>query len=100
MFIYNVTIKVELEIADNWLSWMLSKHIPDVINTGYFSDYKVVKVLVDEDDGVTYSIQYRMASLADFDAYQKNAALKLQKEHSEKFADKFVAFRTLLEEIA
>ena len=29
--------------------------------------------------------------------YQKEFAPKLQKEHSEKFKDKFAAFRTILE---
>jgi hypothetical protein len=33
------------------------------------------------------------------DDYQKNFAPELQKAHTERYKDKFVAFRTLLEEV-
>jgi len=98
MYIYNVTVKVELEKADAWLTWMREKHIPDVMATGYFIENRVCR-LVDEGDleGMTFAIQYTCQSIDDFLAYKTTVAPKLQKEHSELFGNSTVAFRTLME---
>ncbi len=100
MIIYSVTVNVETESHKDWLAWMKSKHIQDVLNTGVFKDHRILKVISrdQEEEGVTYNIQYRCESMADLHRYQANFAPKLQAEHTEKFKDKFVAFRTLLEE--
>ena len=98
MFIYNVTVKVESDIADDWLDWMQKKHIADVMDTGFFSSYKICKlVLPYEDDGITFAIQYSFKEMADLQQYQAKHAKGLQEEHTNRFKDKFVAFRTVLE---
>ncbi len=99
MIVYNVTVKIEKDIHDDWLTWMKETHIPEVLKTNLFEDNKMMKVLVDEDDGFTYSIQYRVSSWEKLDDYQKNHAPALQQSHNKKYEGKFVAFRTLLEEI-
>jgi len=99
MIIYNVTIKVDHEVASDWFKWMKEKHIPDVMNTGYFLEHRILKVMVDEEDGLTYSVQYKCASMNDLEGYQKEHAASLQAEHTARYANKFVAFRTLLEEL-
>jgi hypothetical protein len=97
--IYNVTVNVDDEIHTEWLDWMIKIHIPDVMQTGYFLENKICKILVDEQQGTSYSIQYLCANMNDLMEYQKNEAPRLQKEVSDKYKDKFVAFRTLLEVI-
>jgi hypothetical protein len=99
MIIYNVTVKIEKDLAYAWLDWMKSTHIPDVLNTGCFINYRILKVLVEEEDGETYTIQYKANHMEDILKYQDKFAAELQKEHTERFKDKFVAFRTLLEEL-
>ena len=99
MIIYNVTVKINNSKHDEWLQWMQETHIPDVMKTGYFTANKMLKVLVDDTDGITYSIQYTCKTMADLEQYYEKSAPQLQKEHTEKFKDEFVAFRTLLEEI-
>ena len=99
MIVYNVTVKIEHSIHDDWMQWMKTIHIPAVMATGLFADNKMMKVLVDEEDGLTYSIQYRVSDWEKLDEYQKNHATQLQKEHTDRYKDKFVAFRTLLEEV-
>ena len=96
MIIYNVTVKVENDIHEEWLHWMKTKHIPDVMETKCFEEYRFSKILVDEPDGQTYSIQYLTASQSKLDEYQEKFAGDLQKEHAVKYNNKFVAFRTLL----
>ena len=99
MIVYNVTVKVDNEVHDDWFKWMKEHHIPDVMKTGLFASNNMMKVLVDDEDGVTYSIQYRTTSWENLKEYQDKHAAGLQKEHTEKYAGKFVAFRTLLEEV-
>lgn len=97
MIIYNVTVNIENDVHEEWLQWMKTKHIPDVMATGFFLENKICKVLVDEEQGITYSVQYTSANMNDLQEYQRLHSPRLQKEHADKFANKFVAFRTLLE---
>lgn len=99
MFIYNVTINVEDSVHEEWLKWMKEVHIPEVLDTGYFIENKICKVLNVEDTGKTYSIQYTCKTMKDYEDYQKNHAPRLQKAVLDRYKDKFVAFRTLLEVI-
>lgn len=97
MYIYNVTISVDKDIASDWLKWMKTVHIPMVMETGYFTEYKMTKVLNVDDEGETYSIQYSFNTIPDIEAYQKNEAPRLQAETKKYYDGKYVAFRTLLE---
>jgi hypothetical protein len=79
---------------------MKAKHIPDVLRTGMFTEYKMYKVLHDNNDGTTsYSVQYFSDSLEKVVQYLEVFAPALVEEHRALFKDKHVAFRTLLEEI-
>ncbi|MEX2595447.1 MAG: DUF4286 family protein [Salibacteraceae bacterium] len=97
MIIYNVTVKVENDIHEDWINWMRETHIPDVMATGKFIEHQFAKVLVDDEDGITYAVQYKCQDMETLTAYYEEYAPELQKEHTERFKDKFVAFRTLLE---
>ena len=56
----------------------------------------MTQVLVEEEMGITYSVQYTANSREDLDDYYKEDASKLRGEGAQKFADKMVAFRTEL----
>jgi len=100
MLIYNVTVKIEHECQEDWLRWMKEVHIPDVLATGLFEGHRLCRVLGDDDaHGVTYAIQYYCPGLEDFTTYQQEHAPRLQAEHAERYRDRYVAFRTLLEEV-
>lgn len=96
MIIYNVTVNVDKSINSEWLEW-IKEHIPQVLATGKFSEAKLTKVLVDDDEADTYSIQYRAHSKEALIAYYKDDAEGLRKAGVERFADKMLAFRTELE---
>ncbi len=96
MYIYNVTINIEESAHDEWLAWMKETHIPDVMETGLFLGNRILEVMVEEENSRTYSIQYEVKDMETLQLYQEVYALKLQAEHTEKFKDKFVGFRTIL----
>lgn len=98
MIIYNVTVKIDHSVHDDWLEWMKNVHIPDVMKTNLFSENRICRLLtVDESDGITYAVQYGCKDMATFDQYQKQFAPKLQRDHTERYGEKFAAFRTLME---
>ena len=100
MIIYSVTVNIDKNIEQDWIQWMKEKHIPDVMNTGCFLAFRITKLLEPapyDENTVTYNIQYTAKNLDEYNKYQKSFAPALQKEHSERYAGKFQAFRTLLE---
>ncbi|MEZ4793130.1 MAG: DUF4286 family protein [Gelidibacter sp.] len=98
MIIYNVTSNIDKTIHDQWLIW-IKEHIPQVLSTGCFVEAKLTKVLVEEEQGVTYSIQYRAKSRADLERYYRNHADALRNDALKHFGDSVLSFRTELEVI-
>ena len=100
MFIYNVTVNIDNSVHNEWLEWMQTVHIPNVMLTGCFTENRMYKVLVNDDaGGTTYSIQYVCSTMKEYEYYRDIFAPALQAEHNAKYKDKFTAFRTLLEGI-
>ena len=96
MILYNVTVNIDASEHQNWLKWMREEHIPDVMNTGCFSESRLSRIQGEEEGGVTFSIMYVATSQEMYDKYLQEHALQLQSEHSVRFSGKFVAFRTIL----
>lgn len=100
MVLYNVTVGIDLDVEEEWLNWMKVKHIPDVMATGQFIEYKIFKVLnQDNEDSTSYSIQYFAESIDKVVHYLDNHAPQFVEELRQRFPNKHVAFRTLLEQV-
>jgi hypothetical protein len=97
MIIYNVTVNIDDRVRDDWKDWMLSVHIPEVMDTGFFTEYKFCRLMNEEPQGTTFAIQYFCPSMKRLQQYLDDFAPDLQKSHTERYKDKFVAFRTFLE---
>ena len=98
MIIYNVTVKINNDVHENWLEWMKTQHIPDVMATQLFSNHQMARVLgQDESDGITYAIQYTCEDMKTLQLYSSSFAPALQEDHHKRYEGKYVAFRTLLE---
>ena len=100
MIIYSVTVKIDLDVHDEWINWMKQEHIAEVLATGKFKHHRFHKVLAhDESDGITYNVQYYAPTMQDYFEYRDEHAQILQEKGASRFKDKFVAFRTLLKEV-
>lgn len=99
MYIYNITINIEKSIEEDWLRWMQEKHIPEMLDTGKFFEAKMCQVMVEEDQGVTYSVQYTTDSKETLEKYYQENAEQLRQECLVLFKEKFVVFRTELKVI-
>lgn len=100
MILYNVTVKVDINHADEWVKWMKEEHILDLMETGLFKDAKLYRLLeVDETDGITYSAQYFCKDMEAYNRYIDEYADEMRRRGLERFEGKFVAFRSLLDTV-
>lgn len=100
MIIYNVTIKVENTVADEWATWMKKEHMPDVMGTKLFVENRLCRLLdQDEAEGVTYVAQYYCATMNEYNAYIDEYATEMREKAFKAYGNKFVAFRTVMEVI-
>ncbi|MDF2156368.1 DUF4286 family protein [Algoriphagus sp. CAU 1675] len=98
MILYNITINVASDIEEDFIQWMKSTHIPEVMATGIFTEHKFLRLLHESEDGSTnYAIQYFTHSLDHMQEYENKYAASLRAKTQERYKDKALAFRTLLE---
>lgn len=98
MILYNVTIKVNWSIHEEWLLWIKEKHIPDVLATHCFTHYKMLRLLeVDEDEGPTYAVQYFASNVKTYHKYINSYSNKLRDDSLQKWGNQFITFRSLMQ---
>ncbi|MBK8145577.1 MAG: DUF4286 family protein [Bacteroidetes bacterium] len=100
MFIYNVTIKINASIEVEWLHWMQTEHLAEVVGTGMFHDYSFLELLEPNEEGSkTYIAQYFTSDQTLYQKYIEDFAPLLRQKGLDKFGDQFIAFRTILKKI-
>jgi hypothetical protein len=96
--IYNVTTKVEHSIAGSWLDWLKQEHINDLIQTGCFTHAVVLQLTdIDDAEGPTYAVQYHAESKAMYNSYIAHYADAMRKKVTDKWGNKFISFRTVMQ---
>ncbi len=101
MILYNVTINVEQSVEPEWLRWMQTEHVLDILNTKMFVTARIFRLLeVEQSEGTTtYAVQYFAKNREDYARYQQEFAPRLQQESQQRYGTKTVSFRTLMEEV-
>lgn len=101
MILYNVTVNIDSDVEQDWIDWMKTTHIPEVLETGFFTGHKMMKMLSEAQDetGKTYAIQYSLENLDQLETYLNTVAPKLQKASIIRYGTKMAAFRSVLEEV-
>jgi len=98
MIVYNISNKVELAIEADWVQWQQQEHIPAIMASGQFTDYKFYRLLEQEDDGsATYIIQYFAPTEEQYHNYIQNFAPQRRREAFEKWGNQFIAFRSIMQ---
>ena len=96
MIYYTVTVRVPLDLADDWRSWMLAVHIPDVLATGLWEQGTLLRLLEPaEADAVMFQVRYRTTSQERYDDYRAKHAPRLQAEHTTRYGTHVTASRTV-----
>lgn len=100
MIVYNITMKVETAIAEQWIAWQKEEHIPDIMATGLFDSFKFFHLSdQDETEGPTYIVQYFTASKEKYNQYINEHAPALRKKATDRWGSRFVGFRSLMEPV-
>jgi hypothetical protein len=98
LLIYNVTTKIDWSIHEAWVKWMKEKHLPEVMESGCFTDLRFVRLLeTDETEGPTYAAQFHAATREDYERYISQHAPTLRKDVMDTWGNNFISFRSLME---
>jgi hypothetical protein len=96
--IYNVTTKVDHSIASDWLRWIKEEHIAAMLATGCFTHAVVLRMIeTDETDGPTFAVQYHAPSKALYNRYISEFSNQLRQASVEKWNDRIISFRSVLQ---
>ena len=100
MYIYNLTVKVDKDIEDEWIQWQKEIHIPEVMGTGLFYEHHFFQLLEqDESEGKTFVVQFFANIFDDYKKYIQLYASGLRNKTMGKWGNQFIAFPTLLQSV-
>ena len=98
MIVYNITYLVNHAIHDQWLEWMKTEHIPEMLSTGHFERFQILRLKdVDETEGISYAIQFFANNKEEYNAYILKYAPALRLKANERWKEEVIGFRTLME---
>lgn len=90
MIVYEVTVDVAVELADQFIAYMLIRHVPDLMATGCFVGAEFAQA-----GEVRFRQRYRAFSREDLDRYLAEHAVRLR----EDFANHFPAGTAITREV-
>jgi hypothetical protein len=101
MILYVVNATFKKDIRDEWLEWMRGIHIPEMLQTGYFTGAKIFSVILPAKSGdeVSCAVQYTADTYEKFMSYKVKEAKRMGKKVEEKFGSAVVLERYLMETI-
>ena len=99
MIIYNVTSIIEDDIHEEFVQYMQNFHMPEVMATGKFSSCNLLRLTEPVNEGITYCAQYITHEETELKDYRENYSPQLQEDIQQKFANKLVAFRSVLQKV-
>lgn len=98
MILYNITYMVSHAIHEDWLVWMKTIHIPEIMSSGLFERNQMLKLLeVDEQEGLTYAVQFYTSSIENYNSYITNYAPALRLQANQKWGEQVLGYRTIME---
>src|SRR4051812_35901579 len=100
MIIYNITTHVAWKVHDKWRRWLMEQLIPEMLATGLFSKYQLVRLLEAEDEeGATYALQMYVAENCSIEDYREKHHEYFNSREKELWAGNTYSFTSLMEVI-
>ncbi|MFM8455135.1 MAG: DUF4286 family protein, partial [Ignavibacteria bacterium] len=80
---YEVTMDVDSSIAEEWVEYMRSEHIPEVMQTGVFISCQFLRIIEPAKEGLEcFRITYEAKSLSAIQDYRAELSPELQRKHN------------------
>jgi hypothetical protein len=101
MIYYNVTCNVSSEIAQEWIEWMKTTHLQEVMATGMFVSYTFCQLLTEaaDNEGLNYTIQYKLETIAHLEQYNLEFGPALKQKTIDQWGEQVLAYRSVMEEV-
>ena len=100
MLIYNTTFHCETSCSKEFIMWMRQQYVPHAMKYKGLSDPRFARILSSEnDEGESYSIQFRTPDLETLSDWYNNCGVDVHKSLEAKFGNKVAGFSTILFEI-
>jgi len=100
MLIYNITTQVGWHVHEAWKKWMLEDCIPEMMSTGYFSHFQMVRLLESDDaDGPTYAVQMYVNSTSSIEEYKSKHVDGMRSRERSLWGESAFSFSSLMEVI-
>jgi Domain of unknown function (DUF4286) len=100
MTVYNMTAKVSPDVADEWLAWQQQDHIPEIMKTGLFENYRLYRLTEPADaDGVTFVIQFFADSPVKCTEYANTFAPQMETKANARWKGDHVFFCSIMEAV-
>ena len=96
--LYNITMQVEKQLLEDWLSWIQLEHIPSIMGTGCFIKHQVLRLMNNnQQDEQTFAIQYFASTIYKFNQFEENFLEHELKKISDKWNTSVMYFTTVME---
>jgi predicted transport protein len=95
MIVYSVRVEIKPQIFEDYIKYLVEKHINDVLSTNCFYNFELKLLLNNLSDDKIIYIDYFCENEFILDNYLNNYAQKLREDVKLKFGDNFVATRQI-----
>ncbi|ANI89174.1 hypothetical protein A9P82_07645 [Arachidicoccus ginsenosidimutans] len=96
MVSYNVFIKTEKEIENDFAQWFRKEHIPQIIATGCFEGFILSRQIEPIDNGNKVLVcRFFCKSFAEYQHYINDFSKKMRDDFPERFLNKYKISRTV-----
>jgi hypothetical protein len=99
MIIYHTTFHISHDSYIEGLEFLKKTFIPAAVKSGIIHSPRIQKVLDDNEDGVSVSIQFKVADRDTLEGWFHKEGGRLHDDITNKYNDNILFFSTLLEEI-
>lgn len=93
--VYAVTIRIDQPLTEEWLEWMRTVHVPEVLGTGCFRRCTIQREPAPDGGRIAFVFEYLAANPESVDRYQREHAPALRQAHSDRYAGRFEASRVI-----
>jgi hypothetical protein len=98
MIIYNTTYCVSDKVYGGFLKWIREKHIPGMLESGYFSSPRISKVIAEDvQDGTSISVQFEAPEIQAVSSWNDRFGDLYRMELASLFSEEVLYFATYLE---
>ena len=96
MYIYNITFNLEENIEQDWQKYVKEKFVPSMLQSGLLQSALTSKIMLTEQQGVSYSIQFTTKDKATLKQFLETELYPTLNKLHLKYAPKMVFFATEL----